>query len=379
MSKEYNIQPITFEDKYLLFNYNGIDTQLNKDYAEKYGVKYGEYKLVTEYEFNNETKKLYDGIYNSIPSTEAVLSWGKIYDELSIVYIIPAEILPNNLDKDKKCMDIFGSLFIYNGLADWDTNSGLESVKITDDTSLQIINNLYFYTQDAEGDKNRIAVPTYPLLDIKASDTNICVFSTPAENYTYRKDNYNNTYGIYKNFWQNYLNERYNKQNKIVTCYLRLSPYDIANFQYNNFVKIENQLYMVNKIYDYQIDENISTKVDLITIQDISGYTDSNFRIFNIYFKFGNNYELYNENYHYVDIDQHTTYTIYISSTVDIHWQTDSGLQQNVEVNGEVGSGIIPAGNKVPVVLFNDEYGPVEGYLEFSNGRDTQKIFVRVR
>ena len=64
--------------------------------------------------------------------------------------------------------------------------------------------------------------------------------------------------------------------------FLRLTPYDI-NFKYNNFVKIENQLYMVNKIYDYNIDENTSTKVDLITIQDLKGYTDSNFKIFNIY------------------------------------------------------------------------------------------------
>ena len=331
MSKEYHIQPITFEDKYLLFNYNGIDTQLNKDYAEKYGVKYGEYKLVTEYEFNNETKKLYDGIYNSIPSTEAVLSWGKIYDELAIVYIIPAEILPNNLDKDKKCMDIFGSFFIYNGLADWDTNSGLRSVKITDDTSLQIINNLYFYTQDAEGNKNKISVPTYPLLDIKANDNNICVFTTPTENYTYRKDNYNNTKGIYKNFWENYLNERYNKQNKIVTCYLRLSPYDIANFQYNNFVNIENQLYMVNKIYDYQIDENISTKVDLITIQDVSGYYANNFNV-HLYITDVNGlkYNMY-DNINMVNDDL----TVYVTSDTNVNIDVDiiSGNPNNAAIN----------------------------------------------
>ena len=51
---------------------------------------------------------------------------------------------------------------------------------------------------------------------------------------------------------------------------------------------------------------------------------------------------------------------------MDINWSADIGLQQNVEVNGEVGSGVIQAGNKTPVVLYNDEYGPVEGYLEFS-------------
>ena len=380
MSKEYHIQPITFEDKYLLFNYNGIDTQLNKDYAEKYGVKYGEYKLVTEYEFNNETKKLYDGIYNSIPSSDAVLSWGNIYDNLNIVYILPAEILPNNLDKDKKCMDIFGSFFIYNGLADWDTTSGLRSVKITDDTSLQIINNLYFYTQDAEGDKNRIAVPTYPLLDIKAEGVNICVFATPAENYTYKKDNYNNTMGIYKNFWENYLNERYNKQNKIVTCYLRLTPYDIANFQYNNFVKIENQLYFVNKIYDYCIDENTTTKVDLITIQNIEGYTKNNFVANYIFVVYDWNYSEWVEGHEFIDLKYNgDKKTIYITSTTDIKWvNTDFNLN-GVTVNGEVGSGVIHAGDKVPVTIeCYNEHENKSGSFIFTNGITSVEVGVTV-
>lgn len=278
LSKEYHIQPITFENKYILFNYNEKDTQLNKDYREKYGLKFGEYKLTTDYEFSNETKNLYNGVYNSIPSSDMVLSWGQIYSNLSILYVLPSEILPNNKDKDNKSVDLFGSLFLYNGLSNWDTTSGLRNVIITDDTSFQIINNLYFYTQNAEGDKSQISVSTYPLLDIKSQDNDVCLFKTPVENYTYKNNNYDNTKGIYDNFWKNYLNERYNKQNKIVTCYLRLTPYDIANFQYNNFVKIENQLYFVNKIYDYALDESVSTKVDLITIQNIEGYTTDNYQ-----------------------------------------------------------------------------------------------------
>ena len=212
-------------------------------------------------------------------------------------------------------------------------------------------------------------------------DGKLLYYSKPYVNYTINKDSYSKANGIYENFWENYLNERYNKQNKIVTCYLRLTPYDIANFKYNNFVKIENQLYMVNKIYDYsKLDENqIPTKGRFDNYTRFERIIRYNFRIFNIYFKNGNDYELYDKNYHYVDIEQHSTYTIYITSNSEINWQTDSGLQQNVEVNGEVGSGVIQAGNKTPVVLYNDEYGPVEGYLEFNNGKDTQKIFVIVR
>lgn len=347
MSREYQIKPITFENKYLLFNYNGIDTKLNKDYTEKYGVRYGEYKLTTDYEFNTETKKLYDGIYNSIPSSDTVLSWSKIYNELSIVYTIPAEILPNNKDKDNKCMDLFGSIFIYNGLSIWDTDSGLRNVKLTDDTTLQTINNLYFYTQDSEGDKNRISVETYPLLDIKGDNINICTFTTPSENYTYKKDNYDNAMGIYKNFWENYLNERYNKQNKIVTCYLRLTPYDIANFKYNNFVKIENQLYFVNKIYDYCIDENVATKVDLITIQDIEGYTKNNFAEEYILKIYDRDYNDLGEStlltFEYVGQKK----TIYVTSTSECRWYLNNAGK--VKINGSTANeGSFEKGYRIP-------------------------------
>ena len=133
------------------------------------------------------------------------------------------------------------------------------------------------------------------------------------------------------------------------------------------------------QIYDYNLDENTPTKVDLITIQDIRGYTQNNFSIFNIYNKNGNTYELWDNNYHYVDLNQHSNYTIYITSNKEVNWSTDQNLQDNVEVNGEVGSGVISAGDKVAVTLFNDEYGPAEGYIEFYNGKDTQKIFVKVR
>lgn len=376
-SKDYHIEPITFQNKYILFNYKENDIALNTKYKEKYGLNFGEYKLLTDYEFNNDTKKLFENSKIAIPSTDVILSWGTIYDNLRVGYTLPAEISINNRDKEKKDVELFGNFLFYNGLKTFDTTSGLRSVSISDDTLFQTLNKTYFYSQD--GDANKIIkVSTYPSLDIVYGE-NLCTYTAPSENYTYLRNNYDNKLGIYKNFWENYINERYNIQNKIVTCYVYLKPNEFADFKFNKFVKINNQLYFVNKIYDYDIDATTPTKVDLITVQDIEGYTKNEFRIFNIYYKNGDNYELWNDRIHYIDLDPHTSNTIYITSNTDIDWSTDEGIQNNLEVNGEVGYGRIQAGNKVPVTLFNDEYGLVEGYIEFSNGRDTQKIFVRVR
>lgn len=280
MSKEYHIQPISFENKYILFNYEKYATELNNEYNKNFGRNFGEYRLTTQYEFNTEEKALFKHSKVAIPSTDMCLSWGNLYDNFSVIYTLPAEITAYNKDKDEKNIDVFGSMLFYNGLGTFDTTSSLRPVFITDDTKLQSLNQVFFYTQKGQEGKY-IRSEYYPVLDIVDSN-NLCTFAIPSANYTYVKNSYDNKNGIFKNFWEKYLNERYNKQNKIVTCYLRLSPYDIADFQYNRFVRIENQLYFVNKIYDYNIDENTSTKVDLITIQDIKGYTENNFHLFNI-------------------------------------------------------------------------------------------------
>ena len=275
MSKEYHIQPITFENKYLLFNYEKYATELNNEYNKNFGRNFGEYRLSTDYEFNIDEKELFKYSKVTIPSTDTCLSWENLYNNFSIVYTLPAEITAYNKDKDEKNVDVFGSMLFYKGLGEFDTTSAMRPVFITDDTTLQSSNQVFFYTQKGEEGKY-IRSEYYPVLDV-VDGHNLCTFAIPSANYTYVKDSYDNKNGIYKNFWEKYLNERYNKQNKIVTCYLRLTPYDIANFQYNHFVKIENQLYMVNKIYDYQVSEDLSTKVDLITLQDIKGYTTNNF------------------------------------------------------------------------------------------------------
>lgn len=273
-SKEYTIKPITFENKYILFNYKDSDSDLGEKYKEKYGVNYGEYRLITDYNFNNSTTELFNDITQSITNTDNILSWTNLYNYHAIIYSFPNEIYVYNKDKDKKQVSVFGSYFFRNGLSNLNTEAALRlcPVNISDDTDFQQLNNTYFYTQNTS---ESINVSTYPALDIVSSDT-LCVFNAPKENYTYL-NNYAGKKGIYSNFWENYLNERYNIQNKIITCYVMLTPTEYNQFQWNKFVKIGNQLCIVNKIYDYDMTSNQPTKVDLITIQDINGYTKNNY------------------------------------------------------------------------------------------------------
>ena len=114
---------------------------------------------------------------------------------------------------------------------------------------------------------------TYPHLDL-VDGYYMCTFGIPKAYYT-NYDSYSGKKCIYDG-WSNYLNERYSIYNKKVTCYLYLTPADFIYFDFNHFVKIGHQLYAINKIYDYDVTSLASTKVDLISIQNIQGYTTDN-------------------------------------------------------------------------------------------------------
>lgn len=272
-SKDFNITPVTFEDKYILFNNESTDTDLSKEYKEQTGLSYGSYRIISDYNFNNNTKELFKNCKESITNTDNVLSWSNLYDNKRIIYSLPAEIYVYNKDKDKKFVNTFGSFYFHNGIRYFDTEPklALRSVKITDDSDYMKFNKKYFYLQGAVSTLSTNCT-TYPYLDI-INDVNLCLFAAPKKVFTYNGD-YSYKNGIYNNLWENYIDELYNIQNKKVTCYVNLKPDDYMNFDFNKFVKIGNQIYIVNKIYDYNVTSINPTKVDLITVQNIGAYTN---------------------------------------------------------------------------------------------------------
>lgn len=264
-SKDFIVQPVVFDDKYILFNYEDDKTKLGEKYRDTYGVNYGEKRLISNFNFNNNTKKLFDKIQTSIVNTDTCLSWTTLYDRRTIKYYLPSETFIYSKDKDNKYINKFGSYYFCTGLANFDTTNYMRGVSISDDTDFQQSYENFAYSQQ----QNSLDVATYP--NITTSFNNkLCLFNTPSEKYSY-----NETIGgtsIYNGIWKKYIEERYDVQNKLVTCYIRLTPIDYINFKWSNFIIIDKQLYIVNKIYDYDITSTYPTKVDLITIQNLSNY-----------------------------------------------------------------------------------------------------------
>lgn len=273
-SRDFNVKPVTLGEKYVVFNTDSNKTKLSSEYNEQVGLTYGSYRLVTDYNFNDSEKNLFKGCKESIANTDNVLSWTNLYDNKRVVYSLPDETYVYCKDKDGKFVNGFGEFFFYKGLKAFNTEQSLalRSVLLSDDTPYMTTYKNYFYVQGGDTSK-LIQANTYPLLDILSSTNELCTFVAPMKSYKYVAD-YSGRKGVYGNFWEQYINERYNIQNKIITCYVDLKVSDYINFKWNKFVKIGNQLCIVNKIYDYDITSNEPTKVELITVQDLNAYVN---------------------------------------------------------------------------------------------------------
>lgn len=268
-NKDFIITPITADNKYLLFNYEDSKSSYNEKYSKQFGNNFGEKQFNTDYQFNDNTTKLFDKpLKTSIVNTDNVLSWNNLAGG-HIAYSFGAEKFIDCKDKDSKMIDLFGSMFLYTGLGQFDKSEALNlrNVSISDDTPYQNSIQTYFYSQ---GNGLYFNVNTYPRLDI-ISDGMMSTFSQPSACYTYL-NNYSDSSSIYDVFWKLYLNEIYNIQNKKLACYMNISPTEYMQFDFNKFVVIDNILYMINKIVDYDISNYETTKVELIQITNAKNY-----------------------------------------------------------------------------------------------------------
>lgn len=282
-TKDYVIEPITFDTKYVKFNYEDVDGYKFKPYKDKYGVPYGTLKLNTSYDFDSGDSDLFDGVNPSLVSQRSFHSYAdyRAWDFKS--YIPPRKDVIDRIESASSDdgQGLNASSWYFRGK----NVDCLDGVYLTDDSEL--MNNLsescYYkrtWLEDciSKGDeyvRKMYEMPTFNVVSTSGSMKYGCLFNCPKEDYTSRKEiSKANGYYIYDNFWNKYIDERYNVQNKKVTAYFNITPYDYLNFDFNKLIILDGQLFMINKIFDYDLNTSASTKCELVQVSDPSAYTD---------------------------------------------------------------------------------------------------------
>lgn len=288
-SKDFIIEPITFSDRYIMFNYKDTDGYIYSNYKNKYGVNFGEKRLNTNYEFNTNEKDLFKDVNPTSASSKSYVTMNQLVNWDARTILNPEleqfVLLDCESEDEKNSISLNNWCFRAANKTDID-------VHITDDTALMTTNNVSCYTDmsylnsTGTGHKPYNGIPQFTFAcDFFGTnvydDKNIMgmVFNQPSEDYTYNQavsrieDN-----DIYNQCWRDYINERYNAQNKKLTAYVKLSSEDFNKFKFNKLVVIDNQLFMVNKIMDFTGEKGVSTKVEFVQIQNPENLTSKTFR-----------------------------------------------------------------------------------------------------
>ena len=86
---------------------------------------------------------------------------------------------------------------------------------------------------------------------------------------------YNTGATLYNKFFKKFYDDRYNANTKILTAYFNLSINDINNFEFNNIIFLNDKYYIVNKIIDFNLTNIQTTKVELVSINDLNNYVEN--------------------------------------------------------------------------------------------------------
>lgn len=325
-SKNVTITPIAFGSKFVEFNQEQDETQYAKEYLTTKGVAYGSKVLNTGYEFDSEKKQLLDNnviksaieglekskyftCYNNDSKVRPFFGYGMKYNlyngddsiELLGTNAQGSNLLGINEDNNLKYYDTFPKLQFHDKSNEpTDGNnclvffSGFKNLTTgrANPVNYFITDDSYYQTQLNEGtpcwlfvsgnrDINGKAiarkVDELPVFERYLTDSNGTTvkrsldFGTPQElfipKYSIKEDT-----NIYSNFWKTYLEDLYDVNTKILTVYVRLKEkvgYDLLR----QFYWFENAIWRINKITDWNIGLEDTTKVEFVKVQDLTGYT----------------------------------------------------------------------------------------------------------
>lgn len=281
-SKSTVIEPISFNTKYVNFNYDDIDAYRYSGYKTKYGLNYGAKRMKTKYEFDSKSQDLFSGVHPSSISTKSYIYLPDLIDwnttDKITKYDNPIPFIDSEDTDQSKSANINGWYF-RDSIIDLKDDSNNTMFYYVSDASLDEIaeDKFYWYSNPHALNKGLAKqvwkMPKFsPVINFNEKKYGY-LFNLPNEDYTKSKEltTTGNNF-IYDLFWRDYINERYDSNNKKVTAYFNLSITDYKNFTFNKFVVVNNQLFVVNKIYDYNPNNTGSTKVELVQVYDMNKY-----------------------------------------------------------------------------------------------------------
>ena len=335
-SNEVKIEPLMFNKKWYTLKCPALDTTQMKTYkADYYEAEYGQKRINTNYNFNNDEQDIYssnqyqnvitmldsskyyrnfvndnsvnlptfsvDGCkyklwqdYNVSETREVDLRPKDIMRDMTTPAqfgtLVGADVFPKiccfDMDKDKKSLnDLSVSLVFFNGIK-YLKDSKEQSVYYTVSDDLPIMSTLnegkpmylfsnYEYNEEGEKFCNRVNyLPQFTRYDIvNGRVINSLDFGLPYE--TYINDEYTEDSTLYNQYWRGLYTDQFSENTRKVTAYVKFDDIQLGNHSLSNFYYFNNCYWLLNKIIDYDLaNPQKKVKCEFIKVNDINSYTN---------------------------------------------------------------------------------------------------------
>ena len=278
-SKSFKQTPLTFNTKYLSLSYNPMDSYYEKKYLKSYDDAYGIQKIDTGYDFNDNTTQL----INNQLFKQTVMVKGE-----GLLNGGPVAAYFDKSNNERSPIDAQYSLLFWN--QDSSLNNYTPTIAVFDDvpemhdTSIGgDVDPCWLDITKFSNFKNvKLHAPsTLRSIEVKQTDNTLTqVFSWdlgyPQSNYAkWNTITYPSSATIYSNYWKSYIADLYDVNTRILKCNVYLSTTEMLKFSFKDFVKIGDTLWHPNKIIDYNPLSKNTVQVELIKVNDINAYTES--------------------------------------------------------------------------------------------------------
>ncbi len=242
-SKPWQIKPMgLLNGRYFEYKYKKDTDFYNENYEKKYNLPYGSRLEDTRYEFAKEKQSIEIGFSPTI-----IVGYENRDKIVSVTY---KKSSGNSVQQEEK-LDINIRILLckkMTGINNWYiVNTGLS--QNTTPQQLGAALTSYGYAGHFDDPKN-------PTKDLNFGACEEIYFDPLS--YT--------TNNLFNNYWSEYIAEIADKDSKILTCYVHLTPLDIAQLDFSRPIRIDNVLFRINKIIDYDYVNNELVKVELLKI-----------------------------------------------------------------------------------------------------------------
>jgi hypothetical protein len=287
-TQPFKLEPLTFKHKYVIYNYKEGECGRLKSYESRFENTYGAKRLDTGYDFNSDETELFKELQSSIVCQKKQFSRLINTDDetqpdfMGYGYkVTPAEHYIDNDDEGSNA-GMSGAFYFRNGTFAPDsqlsyTDAGGAYILVSDDTSYQVQSGEYCWNSSGENAAICHAIPDVSTISKEYNGKRYSVhFAKPAEYYIPVSGDIRY---LYASYWESYINERYCSQNKKLTAYFYINTKEFNDLDFREFIKLDNVLYHIDKVYDYNLNSSKSVKMDLSQVWDTANYISGQYSL----------------------------------------------------------------------------------------------------